>query len=100
MFFFIFLIKEGLDSVIFECTLLNNKYFSFHFDKVENGSHVLGGGTALYTPDGSNVDSCPMNPTVKKSQLCRELEKPNASCKEVYLKNGYEGSVDVYNLAK
>lgn len=97
--FFRSLIKEWPDSVVFECNLLDKKYFAFHFDKVQNGSHLLGGGTELYNPEGVSVDSCSMNPNSDQSSFCKEFRKPNASCKEVYVKNGYEGSVDVYNLS-
>jgi hypothetical protein len=98
--FFKSLIKEGPDSVIFECNLLGKKYFQFNFDKVENGSHVVGSQPVIYSLEGDEIESCSINPSVSQSSLCKELMKPNVSCKEIYVKNGYEGSVDVYNLAK
>ena len=98
--FFKSLIKEGPDSVIFECNLLGKKYFSFIFDKIENGQSVTGSQPELYSPEGNLADSCTINPSVNQSSLCKELMKPNAVCKEVYVKNGHEGSVDIYNLAK
>jgi hypothetical protein len=95
------IVSEYPDSSIQECNFSNENYFYVNRDKVENGSHILGGAGEWYSGKGDFVASCPAYPYGEKHALC---EKSMISCKMVYAskesmnKGFYPNGVDKYNL--
>lgn len=95
------IVAEYPDSSIQECNFSNENYFYVNRDKVDNGSHILGGAGEWYSDKGDLVASCPAYPYGEKHALC---EKSMISCKMVYAskesmsKGFYPNGVDKYNL--
>lgn len=97
--FFKVQLQQMPDSIISQCTISGRTYFAANFNKynAQDGMYAVGGGTEIYSPDGTLTASCLPN---NRSDFCAAYFATISSCKDVYSVKTSQNhqSIDTYHI--